>query len=121
MSNREFPDIPASHYLVVEVIESRDRRIKRASRWAITAVEALVVHEVLDPSESGDHRAVIHVSDRLSHDIVYVQDWGHDPGGADREKQTLESDLERMDIETFLAEYSIDWSPPGIETGEGED
>jgi hypothetical protein len=121
MSNPEFPDIPAGHYLAVEVVESRDRGIKRASRWGITVVEALVLHELLDPSESGDHRAVVQVSDRWSHDVVYVQDWGHDPGGATREKETIETDLARTDIETFLAEYSIEWSPPGLEAEEGED
>ena len=31
--------------------------------------------------------------------------------------QTIEADLERMDIETFLMEYSIDWSPPGSDDG----
>ena len=105
---------PGQPLLVVEVVESRDRGVKRASRWAITAVEALVTKEVLDPSESGDHRAVVQVSDRWSHDIVYVQDWVVD-AAAHREQQTLESDLERMDIQTFFNQYSIDWSPPSIE------
>ena len=117
----QVPDVPASRYLAVDVVESRDRGARRVARWGLTAVQGVVLKEVLNPSESGDHRAVVQVSDRWNHDIVYVQDWGHDPGGAAREKETLEKDLDRMDIETFLQEYSIEWSPPGLGADEGED
>ena len=112
MSDHQIPDIPASHYLVAEVVEDRDRGMKRAARWGLTAVQGVVFKEVLNPSESGDHRAVVEVSDRFTHDVVYVQDWGHDPAGAVGAKQAIEDDLARTDIGRSLLEYSIDWSPP---------
>jgi hypothetical protein len=113
MGDRQIPDVPASHYLVAEVVEDRDRGMKRAARWGLTAAQGVVFKEVPNPSESGDHRAVVEVSDRFALDVVYVQDRGHDPAGAVGAKQAIEEDLARKDIETFLAEYSIDWSPPG--------
>ena len=113
MTDREFPDIPASHLLAVKVVESRDRGMKRAARWGLTAVQGVVFKEVLRPSESGDHRAVVEVSDRFTHEVVYVQDWDHDPAGAAGAKETIERDLGRMSIEAFCEEYSIYRVPPG--------
>jgi hypothetical protein len=106
------PDIPASRSLVVDVVAGRDRGVRRALDWGKVVLEAAERIEPVSPTGSVDHWAKLRVSDRWTGEVVYEQDWGHDSGGAEHSKATIQGDLERMDLPAFLAEYGIDWSPP---------
>ena len=112
MTDQGIPNIPASHYLVVDVVEGRDRGLRRALDWGKVVLEAAERVEAASASGSVDHWAHLQVTDRWNGEVVYEQDWSHDPAGAEHSKATIQGDLERMDLPAFLAEYSIDWTPP---------
>jgi hypothetical protein len=108
--NEAIPSLLAGRHLVVDVVEGRDRGVHRALDWGKVILEAAA--EWGPSTGSVDHWALLQVADRWTGDVVYEQDWGHDPAGAEHAKETIQGDLERMDLRAFLAEYSIDWVPP---------
>ncbi len=107
--SKPLPDVPASRSLTVELVTQRDSTFRRAVR---TVFFSLLEDPFWDFFPSSGRVKVV-VRDRWSGETVYVQDYKHDAAAAAEGKGMIESDLERLDREGFLAAYGIQPPTPG--------
>lgn len=106
---------PAKESILVDLVSEREPRLKHQVRvlgaWFLALIETATGapgDEPVLPSTSPTLVTIV-FRDRWSGDVVHQQDWGHDQEGAAAAIEHIQSDLERLDLASFLHEYGITW------------